>query len=537
MMKILTCVVLLLVPSSILGQGSEPQGEFHPPSPCPRVFSYENDRTWNTRWYGTAVFSVPGDRPFNLTITLDRKADLLGAWAGTVISEDNENFILLHPAPENVEGPTRISVRFFVNFPRGGPVPRVVVIRRDRYTFRATTSITDSSENNYSSSELIRPTRPPTRPPNSVSRPSVASVASVTRRPERPTAIPNLSRPNTRPVAFGPSTTPNPWVVTTASTTHTTTTRATTESVHTHLSFAGPTNTVSTSEECGMIDVRSVPFLVNAQSSTYHGEWPWHVAIYSTASGNQKYICGGTLISRRAIITAGHCVTNPTNGRKVEADHLVVYLGKHSLPSGWTISDGVQTFTPDRIIRHPSYDRTNTTGDIAMILLQQDAEITSYVRLICLWPQQETDIRSLEGQLGTVVGWGFDSTNKPSSDMTRVNLQVRSYEECVRSNRDFFSRFLVDKTYCAGWRNGTSACNGDSGGGMVFRRNNRWFLRGVVSNGVPLPDNISLCNPEHYTVFVDVAQYRDWIEHNQPENVNQVSRPSSSVPNRTRLKK
>ncbi|KAF4527172.1 hypothetical protein B566_EDAN006097 [Ephemera danica] len=216
--------------------------------------------------------------------------------------------------------------------------------------------------------------------------------------------------------------------------------------------------------------------MVNPQSSTYQGEWPWHVAIYSTASGNQRYICGGTLISRRVIITAAHCATNENTRREWSPEELVVYLGKHSLPRGWSVSNGVQI----------------------------DAEITSYVRLICLWPQQEKDIRTLKGQLGTVVGWGIDSTYQRSLQLTRVDLPVRSYEECVRSNRDFFSRYLVDKT----------------GGGMVFQINNRWFLRGLVSTAVKLSDKIRVCNPEHYTVFVDVAQYRDWIEDNQPENVN-----------------
>jgi hypothetical protein len=57
---------------------------------------------------------------------------------------------------------------------------------------------------------------------------------------------------------------------------------------------------------------------------------------------------------------------------------------------------------------------------------------------------------------------------------------------------------------------------------MVFQRNERWYLRGIVSNGVPLQDNLSLCNPEHYTVFVDAAQYQNWIEQNDPDRTNNV---------------
>jgi hypothetical protein len=80
-LEYVTCLLLLLMTSKVKGQGASgavPQGELHPSSPCPRVFTYENDRTWNTRWYGTALLSVPGNRPFNITIKLNRKADLLG---------------------------------------------------------------------------------------------------------------------------------------------------------------------------------------------------------------------------------------------------------------------------------------------------------------------------------------------------------------------------------------------------------------------------------------------------------------------------
>lgn len=60
---------------------------------------------------------------------------------------------------------------------------------------------------------------------------------------------------------------------------------------------------------------------------------------------------------------------------------------------------------------------------------------------------------------------------------------------------------------------GTSVCNGDSGGGMVFVRNHRWYLRGIVSLTVA-KDGLRVCDTRHYVVFTDVAKYSDFITKN-----------------------
>lgn len=59
---------------------------------------------------------------------------------------------------------------------------------------------------------------------------------------------------------------------------------------------------------------------------------------------------------------------------------------------------------------------------------------------------------------------------------------------------------------------GTSVCNGDSGGSMAFEKNGLYHIRGIVSVTVSREDNQRLCDPNHYVIFTDVAQYLPWIE-------------------------
>lgn len=64
---------------------------------------------------------------------------------------------------------------------------------------------------------------------------------------------------------------------------------------------------------------------------------------------------------------------------------------------------------------------------------------------------------------------------------------------------------------------GTSVCNGDSGGGLVFRRPGTngqtvWQLRGIVSLAVRSQSGESVCNTEQYSLMTDAAKYVQWIK-------------------------
>lgn len=181
-------------------------------------------------------------------------------------------------------------------------------------------------------------------------------------------------------------------------------------------------------------------------------------------------------------------------------------------------------------------------NDIAIILLATQATFSNYIQPICLWNAKTTDLSEVVGKQGVVVGFGVTETDNISNTLRELVMPVVSIGTCLVSNNEFYGQFLSDFTFCAGSRNGwldslffsrkfffsfhleyfntnlgATACNGDSGGGMVFENDGVYQIRGIVSvSPVRSGERRDLCNVDEYVVFTDVAKYLQWIELNVP---------------------
>jgi secreted trypsin-like serine protease len=60
---------------------------------------------------------------------------------------------------------------------------------------------------------------------------------------------------------------------------------------------------------------------------------------------------------------------------------------------------------------------------------------------------------------------------------------------------------------------GTSVCPGDSGGGIAFERDQKYYLRGIVSVGLE-PEGDAKCFTDQYTAFTKVSDFLTWMEDN-----------------------
>ena len=108
------------------------------------------------------------------------------------------------------------------------------------------------------------------------------------------------------------------------------------------------------------------------------GAWPWIVALgyKSKSSTDPRFLCGGTLITKRHVLTAGHCVN----------DRRDLYMARIA---DLNLKDDNDGATPvERLIEsskvHEEYDPTTFVNDIAILRLNDDVQFSKLVFLLLL---------------------------------------------------------------------------------------------------------------------------------------------------------
>lgn len=199
--------------------------------------------------------------------------------------------------------------------------------------------------------------------------------------------------------------------------------------------------------------------------------WPWHSTVYQIRFGSFSYVCGGTLIQTKTVITAGmhevvsrfydcqnsffsaNCVTE--NGKKIGEHTLQVGFGESQL-----LTDGSIRSNIFRSIIHQKYDSETSENDIALLMLETQIKFSSNVLPICL--PQATAV--LEGY-AIAVGFGSTKTDNEGSVMLQeVEIPIVDNDECLANDSDFYEKFLNQGNFCAGKKGAIkNVCGGDGG--------------------------------------------------------------------------
>lgn len=248
--------------------------------------------------------------------------------------------------------------------------------------------------------------------------------------------------------------------------------------------------------------------LIVGGETVKRGAWPWLVAVYVKEASGPLFNCAGNLVSARTVVTAAHCFRS--SKRTYQPFEVVVYLGRHNILD--RMEAGVKAAGVKQIVIHSDYLSKDTSydADIAVIIMQERVTFTEFIRPICLWNGSD-NLSIIDGLMGTVIGWGKDGEgNILSPEPKKISIPVVSEAECLRSS-DTYRYITSQRTFCAGGRDGSGPCNGDSGGGMTFYINNKWILRGIVSAALADPI-LNTCNLGEYVVFTDVAKFISWIK-------------------------
>ena len=239
------------------------------------------------------------------------------------------------------------------------------------------------------------------------------------------------------------------------------------------------------------------------EGETQLGEYPWHAAILRREQVDNLYICGGSLLDSRHVLTAAHCLEQHT------MEELRVRLGEWDVNSDSEFYPNLE-YSVDSIVVHPQYQAGNLYNDLAVVRLASrvDTDQHPHIGPICL-PHQA---QSVAGRRCYVSGWGkdvFGPNGTYQNTLKEVDVPVLLDFDCERKLKKtrLGSDFVLHPGFlCAGGEEGKDACKGDGGGGLACEVSGDWVLSGVVSWGLG-------CGQEGVPgVYVEVEKYVQWIQ-------------------------
>lgn len=237
------------------------------------------------------------------------------------------------------------------------------------------------------------------------------------------------------------------------------------------------------------------------------GAWPSQVALVwsDTANNFEAQFCGGTLIARNWVLTAGHCVRD-SGGFTPTPSEIEVLVGTQDLAAGGT-RIAVKEF---RI--HPAWLALDGRNDLALLRLDHPAPAS-----IPFQPITAQGVSPGGGTPVTTTGWGTTQFGEPDyqTKLRQVTVNVSSPSDCQAGYGGFYQQATM---VCAA-APGKDSCQGDSGGPLVENRGGTWIQVGIVSTGE------GCATPGFPGIYTRVAAFSSWIK----EQIRYGPQPSASA--------
>ena len=229
------------------------------------------------------------------------------------------------------------------------------------------------------------------------------------------------------------------------------------------------------------------PRIIHGENADIN-DYPWQVAILVRKSSG-TYLCGGSLIAQRRILTAAHCFEPGSR----PADVLVKAGATHFLTEGtWT--------AVEQIALHPLYDARSYQNDIALVV----PSALTQGRVI---PIADGVLALQEGEPLEITGWGATlEGGPPANQLQKATVPYVDNSEC--NNANAYAGAVTPQMMCAGHREGgIDSCQGDSGGPLVWNGANGPVLVGIVSFGSGCAKKM------RYGVYSRVGAFRTWLSN------------------------
>uniref|UniRef100_A0A336MBD1 CSON014321 protein n=1 Tax=Culicoides sonorensis TaxID=179676 RepID=A0A336MBD1_CULSO len=229
------------------------------------------------------------------------------------------------------------------------------------------------------------------------------------------------------------------------------------------------------------------------------------IGVTLIANNQVAIVCGGSIISTRHVLSAGHCPYHEQSYGPAHPEKHI-FIGMHDASK----IDESMKYDIEKVIMHPHWlvYQTFDAQDMSIYLTEQPIEFNRNVLPICL-PSTSKDYSNVNA---IVAGWGTVKFKGESSKVLQeVRIKVLDQESC-KNNENLKSFFEPTSMMCAFQRE-KDACQGDSGGPLFLQTDkNRYEQIGVVSFGIKCANNIP-------GIYTKISTSLEWI-HSVIENAD-----------------